>query len=285
MTSASAVATARPRGGETGREHSLLSDRRRDTIAAVILTVVTALFFLLMAFRNQVTAIQRVDDHWLNLMLNVRTAPLTAIAKVFNALGLVYVTLPVRLVVAGYLAWRRRWWHFAAFVSAMVVSEILIGTVKNVYDRTRPPLHDALVHTTGASLPSGHAVAASVTSVAIVIALFPNGPRRFWWGVGAAVFSFVMALSRTYLAAHWLTDAIAGTLLGVTVALDCALVVQEIWDANARRKLRRSAGSGADPGAGLTSPASAPAPERLSPQQEATATDALEDSGTPDHGG
>jgi len=216
-------------------EHALLSNRRRDTITAVVVSVITLAFFVMMVFRNDLTWIQRLDDRWLRLMLDVRAGPLTPFAKVFNVLGLIYVTLPVRIGVAAYLAWCRRWWHFSAFVSAIVVSEVLIGTVKNLYDRPRPPVH-ALVSTSGASLPSGHAVAASVTVVAVVIALFPDGPRRFWWGVAAAAFSFLMALSRTYLAAHWLTDAIAGTLLGVSVAIDCAWVVQEIWDARVRRE-------------------------------------------------
>ena len=52
------------------------------------------------------------------------------IAKVFNVLGLVYVTLPVRIALAGYLALRRRWWHLAAFAAAVVASEILIGSLK-----------------------------------------------------------------------------------------------------------------------------------------------------------
>jgi undecaprenyl-diphosphatase len=81
-------------------------------------------------------------------------------------------------------------------------------------------------------------VAASVTVVAIVIALFPEGRRRFAWGVAAAVFSFVMALSRAYLAAHWLSDALGGALLGTTVALDSALVVQEFWDWRIARRSR-----------------------------------------------
>jgi undecaprenyl-diphosphatase len=230
----------RLRGGEdSDREHSLLSSRRRDSIAAIVLTVVTLLFFMAIAFRGRLSFIQRMDARWLRLMVDERDPILTFLAKVFNVLGLVYVTLPVRLAVAGYLAWRRRWWHFAAFVSAVVVSEILVGTLKNIYDRPRPPQSLALVHTTGASFPSGHAIAASVTTVAIVIALFPDGPRRFWWGVGALIFSFVMALSRAYLAAHWLTDAIAGTLLGGSVALDCAMVVQEIWDVRVRRAAAR----------------------------------------------
>jgi membrane-associated phospholipid phosphatase len=44
-----------------------------------------------------------------------------------------------------------------------------------------------------------------------------------------------MALSRAYLAAHWLSDAVAGTLLAVTVALGSALVVQWIKDERSAR--------------------------------------------------
>jgi hypothetical protein len=71
-------------------------------------------------------------------MISGRTPPFTAIAKVFNVLGLVYVTLPVRIALAGFLALRRRWWHLAAFTAAIVLSEVLIGSLKGSYDRTRP---------------------------------------------------------------------------------------------------------------------------------------------------
>ena len=79
--------------------------------------------------------------------------------------------------------------------------------------------------TSGASFPSGHSIAATVTVVAAVIALVPPGRRRVWWGAGAVAFSVLMALSRAYLAAHWLSDAIAGVLLGTSCALLAALVV------------------------------------------------------------
>ncbi len=231
-------AATRRRGGADGTEHSLLSYRRRDSIAAAVLTVATTVAFMAMAFRGHLGFIREIDRHWLTLMVNVRDGPLTFLAKVFNFLGLAAVTLPIRILVAAFLAWRRRWYHFAAFVLAIVVSEVLIGTVKALYDRPRPPVRFDLVPTSGASFPSGHAVAASVTVVAIVIALFPEGRRRFAWGVAAAVFSFVMALSRAYLAAHWLSDALGGALLGTTVALDSALVVQEFWDWRIARRSR-----------------------------------------------
>jgi len=212
-------------------EHPLLTNRRRDLATAVLLALITAVVFLLVGMHSTRPRVQRIDDRFLQEMVSNRTGAFTAVAKVFNFLGLVAVTLPVRIAAAAYLAFRRRWWHFSAFVLAMVASEILIGTLKGLYDRQRPPAGLALVSTHGASFPSGHAVAASVTVVALVLALFPAGPHRWWWGLAAALFSFVMAISRAYLAAHWLSDAVAGTLLGITVALGSALLVQWIRDA------------------------------------------------------
>ena len=100
--------------------------------------------------------------------------------------------------------------------------EVAIGTLKALYDR--PRALGSLVETSGASFPSGHAVAASVTAVAAVIALLPEGPRRYRWGAGAVAFSFLMGVSRTYLGAHWLSDAVAGVMLGTTIALGTAMM-------------------------------------------------------------
>jgi undecaprenyl-diphosphatase len=74
--------------------------------------------------------------------------------------------------------------------------------------------------------------------VAAVIALLPEGPKRYAWGAAAVAFSMVMGLSRAYLGAHWLSDAVAGVLLGTTVALGTALVVHVIRE---RRVARRPA--------------------------------------------
>ncbi len=209
------------------REHALLNNTKLDLATAAALTVATAVTYVFVAIGSALRHIQRVDDSFLRVMLSHRSGALTAIAKVFNILGTTPVTLPVRILLAGFLAFRRRWWHFAAFVAALVISEALIGTLKRAYDRPRPPVHP-LVRVSGASFPSGHAVATSVTVAAIVIAFVPSGWHRWLWGLGAAAFSFVMAVSRVYLGAHWLSDAVAGTLLGTTIALDSALVVQWI---------------------------------------------------------
>ncbi len=248
-------ATARP------EEEALLAHPRRAAFLTAGVMALTAVVFALAASHGALARIQRLDDAWLRLMISGRAPPLTAIAKVFNVLGLVYVTLPARIALAGYLALRRRWWHLAAFTAAVVLSEALIGPLKDSYDRARPP--GSLVATSGASFPSGHAVAASVTVVAAVIALVPAGRQRAWWGAVAVTFSILMGLSRAYLAAHWLSDATAGILLGTSCALLTALIAdllqrqqQHRWrlpERNARPPSLRSTtqagdGDGHEPG-------------------------------------
>ena len=235
-------------------EHALLTTPRRDIATVAALAVVTTAFFVAMAMAGPRARIGRLDAHFLHLMVSIRTPWLTTIAKGFNFVGLVAVTLPIRFLIAGFLAIRRRWWHLVAFATAVVVSEVFIGTLKGLYARGRPP--GSLVATSGYSFPSGHAVAASVTAVAAVIALFPEGTGRYAWGTVAVAFSGLMGLSRAYLAAHWLSDAVAGVLLGTSCALVMALLVHAI-------RIRREGADGPEAAAGRgggRSPPRGPAP-------------------------
>jgi membrane-associated phospholipid phosphatase len=143
----------------------------RDAVITAVVVTLTACAFATAGDHQTLASTWRQDGGWLRLMISGRAAPLTGIAKVFNVLGREYVTLPVRIAIAGLLALRRWWWHLAAFAAAMVVSEVLIGLLKGIYGRARPP--GPLVATSGAAFPSGHAVAASVTAVAGSSPWFP----------------------------------------------------------------------------------------------------------------
>ena len=221
-------------------EHLLVPAPGRDIAVTAVIVVLTAALFVAVAEPGVLAHIQHIDDAWLRLMRSSRSGPVTAFAMVLNVLGLVSVTLPVRIVIAGFLALRRRWWHLAAFALAIAVSEVLIGILKGIYDRARPP--GSLVATSGTSFPSGHSIAASVTVVAAVIALVPPGRRRAAWGAAAVVFSILMALSRAYLGAHWLSDAVAGVLLGTSCALLAALAVGMLQRRRAGRRRERRGG-------------------------------------------
>ena len=128
-----------------------------DAAITAVVVALTACAFAAAGDHRTLASIQRLDDAWLRLMISGRVTPLTMLAKVFNVIGYEYVTVPVRIAIAGLLALRRWWWHLAAFAAAMVISEVLIGLLKGIYRRARLP--GPLVATSGASFPPGHAVA------------------------------------------------------------------------------------------------------------------------------
>jgi len=90
-------------------EEQLLTESGRDIVVITLVVAVTVGLFAAVADHAVMSRIQRLDDAWLRLMISGRAGPLIALAKIFNILGLVYVTLPVRIAVAGFLAVRRRW--------------------------------------------------------------------------------------------------------------------------------------------------------------------------------
>lgn len=195
----------------------LLAEPRRALGWAAIMLAGAALLFLLVWNMSTREVIQRVDDAFLDLVESLRWEPVVTAAKALNFIGGTWCNWTIRVVVIVILIYRRQWLSLTAFALAIVTSEFFIGTMKALYDRPRPP--NSLVATSGASFPSGHSIAAAVTAVGLVIVLLPPGHTRWVWERRAALYASVMALSRTYLGAHWLSDVVAGALLGCGIAV------------------------------------------------------------------
>ncbi|HSP29853.1 MAG TPA: phosphatase PAP2 family protein [Ilumatobacteraceae bacterium] len=193
-------------------------ERQRHALALGLVLLAVAAAMAVMMYRAPLDSVlQPVDDRWLDVMVDVRTAWVTDLATVLSVLGGPLVTVPLRLLVTVVLAFNRRWLQLGAWVGAIVSSELCIGPLKAIVDRPRPP--GGLHETTSASFPSGHAIAASVTALGLVVVLHPPVRARTRWTLVAAGFATAMALSRTYLAVHWLTDVVAGVCIGVGWAL------------------------------------------------------------------
>ncbi|MCB2222774.1 MAG: phosphatase PAP2 family protein [Actinobacteria bacterium] len=210
----------------------LFDDHRWAVAGAAAMYLAAAALFVAMAVDPGI--VQPLDDWWHARMVGVEAGWVTVLARVLDVVGSVWVTWPLRIGVAVLLGVRRFWILLGYWVAAAVVSEAAIGSLKVAYGRPRPPL--PLVATSGASFPSGHAVAVAATSVALVIVLLAPGVERRVWEVRAAAFALVMGLSRAYLRAHWLTDVLAGLLLGAATALLLAGAVDSI-------RARRAQGS------------------------------------------
>ncbi len=216
----------------------LLHDHPLAQRVAGGLWILSALLFFALAVPVLADRVQSIDDVVHRWAVSAEWDPAVFVAKTLGVIGSVWVTWPLMVAIAGWLAWRRRWEAFATWMAAMAISQVLIGPVKDLYERSRPPL--SLVETTGWSFPSGHAIAAAVIAVAAVIVLVSAGPKRRNLEMLVGLFAVAMALSRVYLRAHWLSDAVAGVALGAAIAIGCAALVHLIDD---RRRRNRHASS------------------------------------------
>jgi membrane-associated phospholipid phosphatase len=207
--------------------------RRRLLVAGVVLFALGIVLTVVVASSD---VLQPLDDRFLDLMVSLRTEPAVDVGKVLSVAFGTAVLVPVRIAVTVVLAVRRHWAALGAWLATLVASELCVGPLKALVDRPRPP--GPLIHTSGASYPSGHAIASAVTAIGVVMAL-TSGRRRLHWMVAAVCLATLVALSRTYLSAHWLTDVAGGSLLGAGLALGIPEGV-EVW--RDRRLSRRRPG-------------------------------------------
>ena len=204
----------------------MLVDSRRGLVVSGLLIAGGLAVGVLVVVPATAPAVQAVDDAVWRLAGSVRNGPTTAVAVALSWLGSGLVNWPLRAAALLLLAWRRHWLRLAAFALAVLTSELFIGPGKSAVDRPRPP--GSLIETSAASFPSGHAIATAVTAVGLVLVLASPGRTRWRWEVNAVLFTSVMALSRVYLRAHWLSDTVAGALLGAGLALGWPAVLMAL---------------------------------------------------------
>jgi membrane-associated phospholipid phosphatase len=106
----------------------------------------------------------------------------------------------------------RRPWAAVYFVAAEAVSAGGVQVLKHLFGRVRP--EDIVVIADYGSYPSGHVANAATIAVAAYV-IFP----RVWVAIVGGVWIILMAFSRTYLHAHWLSDTVGGALIGAGTAL------------------------------------------------------------------
>ena len=130
----------------------------------------------------------------------------------------------VNLGVAATCGWAARR-HGLRTRAVWALGTVLLGwaleaTAKQVVQRARPVVDDAVAHASGFSFPSGHAANTTSAGIALTVLLWPLlGPRGRVVVpalVGTAV--VLTALDRVLLGVHHPSDVVAGVLFGGAVA-------------------------------------------------------------------
>ncbi len=191
-------------------EHFVAEPRRSVRLGAALLALVA-----LMAIRVPVGPLP-LDTAWSEAMRDGFTPGLERLALWLDALGHASGVIVVLGAITVVLIRARRWMALTAFALAEGASSLLSAALKALLERPRPPA--GVLHPLSTSFPSGHTSFAAVTCVSLVLAFTLPGRRRVWWPL-AVLGTCAMGWSRTFLHVHWLSDVIAGALLGVSVAL------------------------------------------------------------------
>lgn len=200
--------------------------RRWPVVAGSVAVVVVVGLGLIIALRPREPF--AIDAEWMGEIVEHRSPLWLGPALFFNYVGgsiLGSVVIPV-LIFLLLLAFRRPW-GAAFFAIASVLSVVCVQLIKHTVGRARPT--EILVNADTGSFPSGH-TANAATMVVVLGILFP----RVWVWILGVMWAVLMAVSRTYLGAHWISDTIGGLLLGAGVAVI-------VWTPLAHRLAREAA--------------------------------------------
>jgi undecaprenyl-diphosphatase len=138
----------------------------------------------------------------------------------------VVVTAVLALV---FLRLWRRWFEPALLVFSLVIEAAAFIAVTTVVGRNRPDVPRLDGSPVGSSFPSGHtAAAAAYAAIAVVVFLHT---RKRWARVVVVILSAlvpaIVALSRLYRGMHFLSDTVAGAVLGgAAVALTAVVLAR-----------------------------------------------------------
>lgn len=181
-----------------------------------VLAALLSVFVLLLAQVELHGPLTQFDAH-VTAVLAAHRQPALTRAMVWTSTGNeTGVLLAIALVLAAWRV-RRRDARGAWVLAAVPVAELLNIGLKNVVQRARPALADSVVHLGTYSFPSGHAVASTVFYGALCALVFQHTRSRAARMAAVAIavaMVLLVCFSRVYLAAHFLSDVLAGVVVG-----------------------------------------------------------------------
>jgi undecaprenyl-diphosphatase len=159
-----------------------------------------------------------------------------------STLGIGLMSVVFAIVLA-----RLREWYWLLTLALAVAGGMLVNVaLKHTYERARPHFDDPMVTLSSYSFPSGHTAGAVVfygTLAAFLVSRYYDTRKRAAIIAGAILAILLVAFSRMYLGAHYLSDVVAAAASSTAWLVLCLHtvhgVVRRRIAAAARAKERR----------------------------------------------
>jgi len=171
---------------------------------------------------------QKIDENIVLFIQGIRCEPLTTFFNIFIPLEFWAVT-SIIIVLFSFFRTRTLRVPLVSFVLAGWLSDHCYGFIKILVHRPRPFLTVKglvpLITPHGFSFPSGHATLAMAMAV-ILAHHFPRVRSLVY------VLAILVGFSRIYFGVHFLSDVLAGFILGAILGWLCIIVERTIISVN-----------------------------------------------------
>ncbi|GEB76955.1 phosphatase PAP2 family protein [Sporolactobacillus inulinus] len=180
------------------------------------LSLTCVLFFLILVIAVRQPAVQALDQALIKSLDPIRTPSMVAFFSRFTDFATGKLLSVIIAVFMVYLLLYKRYLSVIILPLFFLLERRTNVVLKDWVIRDRPPMHH-LVHESGYSFPSGHAMNASTVYGLLILLVLPLIKRR-WIRVLWVVLGFSMILlvgfSRPLLRVHYFTDILAGYCAG-----------------------------------------------------------------------
>ncbi len=189
----------------------------RLTIGAIFVVIFIFLFYKIVDSFIDHTVLVQSDLRIINLVQIFRSPLLNNLMLFFTYLGKWEIVFTGVAILSILFILTKRWRYLLALIVSVSGGEFFVWLVKNIIDRPRPPLINALAPEKGYSFPSGHSFVALSLYGLLAYFLFravKSKLLKILIIIISTCLILAIGLSRIYLGVHWPTDVLASYAAG-----------------------------------------------------------------------
>lgn len=180
----------------------------------LLLSIIFLLITLVLGFKifkkHETYLDRRIKYYFHKMNHNRFMSFMRFITKFGNGHTIVLINLPISI----YYVLKKDYVSFTAIATSIFTSLLVIHSLKFFFKRNRPKKFKGINYF-GYSFPSAHSGVSMSTYLTVSYILSFNS-RIFYLAItGAFVLASLIALSRIVIAAHWFTDVVFGSVIGL----------------------------------------------------------------------